>query len=58
MEELIKKLEKNTVCFFALKNGKCLDVNGNEVTTEMLVKYHHVITNEYSYIILSWLSNT
>ena len=53
MEELIKKLEKNTVCFFALKNGKYLDVNDNEVTTEMLVKYHHVITNEYSYIILS-----
>ena len=39
------------VCFFTLKNGKYLASNGMEITTEMLVKYSHSITDTWSYIV-------
>lgn len=40
------------VCFFSLKDGKHLTENGIEITTDMLVKYPHQITETWSYIIL------
>jgi len=51
-KKLIDKLPIRKVCFFTLKNGKYLTENNIEITTEMLVKYPHVITDGWSYIIL------
>lgn len=52
MEEIIAQLPTRKVCFFTLKNGKYLTENNIEITTEMLVKYPHVITDGWSYIVL------
>ena len=46
-------LPTKTVCFFKLKNGKYLTENNIEITTEMLVKYPHVVSDSYSFIIIN-----
>ena len=51
-EELIKNLPVRKVCFFKLKEGKYVAENGEEITSEMLVKFPHQITNVWSFIIL------
>lgn len=40
------------VCFFKLKNGKYMTENNIEITSDMLVKYPHVISELWSYIIV------
>lgn len=45
-------LSTRSVCFFKLKNGKYLTENNMEITTDMLVKYPHQITDVYSFIVL------
>ena len=39
-------------CFFKLKNGKYLTENNIEITSDMLVKYPHVISELWSFIIV------
>lgn len=46
-------LPTQKVCFFKLKNGKYLTENGIEITTEMLVKHPHQITDVWSFIIIN-----
>jgi hypothetical protein len=50
--ETISNLPSRKVCFFKLKKGKYLAENGVEITTDMLVKYPHSISSDWSYIIL------
>jgi hypothetical protein len=45
-------LPTRKVCFFKLKNKKYVAENGAEITTEMLVKHAHVISDVWSYIVL------
>lgn len=45
-------LPTRMVCFFKLKEGKFLAEDGTEITTNMLVKYPHMITETWSYIVL------
>ena len=40
------------VCFFSLKDGKYMTENNIEITTDMLVKYNHQITDGWSFVIL------
>jgi glutaredoxin len=49
---VLAMLPTRKVCFFKLKNKKYLTENGIEITTEMLVKYPHQITETWSFIVL------
>ena len=50
--KIIDKLPVRKVVFFKLKDGKYLTENGIEITSEMLVKYPHQITDVWSFIVL------
>ncbi len=52
IEDKYKDFPIRKVCFFTLKDKKYLTENGLEITTEMLVKHPHQITDTWSYIIL------
>lgn len=41
-----------TVCFFKLKDGKYLTENGIEITTDMLMKHGHYISEDVSFMII------
>lgn len=48
----ISSLPISQVVFFKLNNGKYLATNGEEITTEMLLNYEHVIFDGMGYIIV------
>ena len=50
--DVMAMLPIRKVCFFKLKKGKYLTENGIEITTEMLVKHPHQITETWSFIVL------
>ena len=50
--DVMAMLPTRKVCFFKLKKGKYLTENGIEITTEMLVKHPHQITETWSFIVL------
>jgi hypothetical protein len=52
LTDVMAMLPIRKVCFFKLKKGKYLTENGIEITTEMLVKHPHQITETWSFIVL------
>ena len=52
LADVIAMLPTRKVCFFKLKNKKYLTENGIEITTDMLVKHPHQITETWSFIVL------
>jgi hypothetical protein len=50
--DVVDNLPVRKVCFFTLKDGKYLTENNVEINTDMLVKYNHQITDNWSYIII------
>jgi len=52
LADVMAMLPTRKVCFFKLKKGKYLTENGIEITTEMLVKHPHQITETWSFIVL------
>lgn len=48
-----RKYPVSKVIYFDLKDGKYICTNGEEVTTEMMMKYEHAIFNDGGYLILS-----